>query len=209
MTIAELGYRPSTIPDETTGLDELVALARDGDADAWHEIVRRFDDSIRAVVRAHALDAPTARDMVQQTWTTAVAQIGAVREADALGGWLRTIARRECRRTVARKRREQAQYGKYHLVGDAENQELEIHSDRPTPEDEALRAERRALLRVAWGNLPERDRMLLTLLMDEPKRPYVEISRDTGLPVGSIGPTRARSLARLRAQLAALGVDHL
>jgi RNA polymerase sigma factor (sigma-70 family) len=145
--------------------------------------------------------------MVQQTWLTAVAQLSAVRSADALGGWLRTIARRECRRMVARKRREQAQYGKYHLVGDAENQELEIHSDRPTPEDVALRAERRALLRVAWGNLPERDRKLLTLLMDEPRRPYVEISRDTGLPVGSIGPTRARSLARLRAQLAALGVD--
>jgi hypothetical protein len=47
------------------------------------------------------------------------------------------------------------------------------------------------------------------MLMDEPRRPYAEISRDTGLPVGSIGPTRARCLARLRGQLAALGVDHL
>jgi RNA polymerase sigma factor (sigma-70 family) len=207
MTTAELGYRPSAIGEER--LDELMALAQAGDADAWHEIVRRFDDSIRRVVKAHGLDAPTVRDMVQQTWLTAVAQLGAVRSADSLGGWLRTIARRECRRLVARRRREMAQRGQYHLVADAENQELEICSDRPTPEDEALRAERRALLRVAWGNLSERDRRLLTLLMDEPRRPYIEISRDTGLPIGSIGPTRARSLARLRAQLAALGVDHL
>jgi DNA-directed RNA polymerase specialized sigma24 family protein len=47
------------------------------------------------------------------------------------------------------------------------------------------------------------------MLMDEPRRPYAEISRDTGLPIGSIGPTRARCLARLRLQLAELGVDHL
>jgi RNA polymerase sigma factor (sigma-70 family) len=209
MTTAELGYRSSAIADENTGLDELVELARTGDGAAWSEIVRRFDDSIRRVVRAHGVDAPTARDLVQQTWLTAVAQLGAVRSADSLGGWLRTIARRECRRTVARRRRELAQQWKYHFVADSENQELELSSDHPTPEDEALRAERRALLRVAWLNLPERDRTLLSLLMDEPRRPYVEISRDTGLPIGSIGPTRARSLARLRAQLAALGIDHL
>jgi RNA polymerase sigma factor (sigma-70 family) len=204
---AALSYRPSTVPGEDTSLDELMMLAQAGDEVAWHEIVRRFDDSIRRVVRAHGLDAPTARDMVQQTWLTAVAQLGAVRSADTLGGWLRTIARRECRRMVQRRRRELAQQYKYHFVTDVENQELEICSDRPTPEDEALQSERRDLLRVAWGNLPERDRTLLTLLMDEPRRPYAEISRDTGLPIGSIGPTRARCLARLRGQLAALGID--
>jgi RNA polymerase sigma factor (sigma-70 family) len=208
MTTAELSYRSPAIPDENTTLDELVVQARAGDAAAWHEIVRRFDDTIQRVVRAHGLDSPTRRDVVQQTWLTAVAQLGAVRSADALGAWLRQIARRECRRTVARRRRELAEQRKHHFVSDTENYELEISSDRPTPEDEALRAEQRALLRVAWRNLPARDRVLLTLLMDEPRRPYAEISRDTGLPVGSIGPTRARCLARLRVQLAALGVDH-
>jgi RNA polymerase sigma factor (sigma-70 family) len=206
MTTAELTYRP-TVPDEHTGLDELVARAQAGDALAWHEIVLRFDGSLRRVVRAHDLDAPTCRDMVQQTWMTAVAQLGAVRSADALGGWLRTIARRECRRMVARRRKELAQQQKFGT--DSENGELEIRSDEPTPEDEALVAERRALLRAAWRNIPARDRALLTLLMDEPRRPYVEISRRTGLPVGSIGPTRARCLARLRVQLTELGLDHL
>ncbi len=202
MTTAELGARI----DENTGLDELVARARAGESPAWDEIVRRFDDSLRRVVRAHDLDAPTRRDMVQQTWMTAVAQLGAVRQADALGGWLRTIARRECRRTVARRRKELAARK---FDGDSDNVELEIRSHEPTPEEEALLAERRALLRAAWQNIPARDRTLLTMLMDEPRRPYAEISRDTGLPVGSIGPTRARCLARLRGQLAALGVDHL
>jgi RNA polymerase sigma factor (sigma-70 family) len=202
MTTAELVQRT----DEHTELTELVSRAQAGESSAWDEIVRRFDDSLRRVVRAHDLDAPTARDMVQQTWMTAVAQLGAVRSADALGGWLRTIARRECRRTVARRRKELAQR-KFGV--DSDNVELEIRSAEPTPEDEALAAERRALLRAAWRNIPARDRTLLTMLMDEPRRPYAEISRDTGLPIGSIGPTRARCLARLRLQLAELGVDHL
>lgn len=202
MTTAELIAQV----DDNTALEDLVARAQDGDASAWDEIVRRFDGSLRRVVRAHGLDAPTARDMVQQTWVTAVAQLGAVRQADALGGWLRTIARRECRRTVVRRRKELANRK---FEADSDNGEFEIRSAAPTPEDEALAAERRALLRTAWQNIPARDRTLLTLLMDEPRRPYAEISRHTGLPIGSIGPTRARCLARLRVQLAALGVDHL
>lgn len=206
MTTAELIHRP-TVPDEHIGLDVLLARAQAGDSWAWHEIVQRFDASIRGVVRAHALDAPTGRDMVQQTWLTAVTHLGTVRSSDTLGGWLRTIARRECRRTIARRRRELAQQRHFGVVSD--NVELEVCSEEPTPEDEALTAERRALLRAAWQNIPARDRALLTLLMDEPRRPYAEISRDTGLPVGSIGPTRARCLARLRVQLAALGIDHL
>jgi RNA polymerase sigma factor (sigma-70 family) len=206
MTTVELIQRP-TVPDEHTGLHVLLARAQDGDAPAWHEIVRRFDDSLRRVARAHDLDAPTCRDMVQQTWLTAVAHLGTVRSADTLGGWLRTIARRECRRTIARRRRELAQQRNFGVVSDGP--ELEVCSEEPTPEDEALTAERRALLRTAWQSIPARDRTLLTLLMDEPRRPYAEISRDTGLPVGSIGPTRARCLARLRVQLAALGVEDL
>jgi RNA polymerase sigma factor (sigma-70 family) len=208
MTAAVLDFRSTNSPDENSDLGELVLRAQGGDEEAWHEIVRRFDDSIRRVVRAHDLDPFTSRDMVQQTWVTAVAQLRAVRSADSLGGWLRTIARRECRRTVARRRKELARQHKRSSVSDPLEDD-DICSDHPTPEEVAIRAEQRALLRVAWQNLSERDRTLLTLLMDEPRRPYTEISRNTGLPVGSIGPTRARCLTRLRIHLAALGIDHL
>jgi RNA polymerase sigma factor (sigma-70 family) len=205
MTAAMLDHRFSDIQD--TGLDELVTRAQDGDGEAWAEIIRRFDDSIRRVVRAHELDPFTSRDMVQQTWLTAVSRLRAVRSADSLGGWLRTIARRECRRTVQRRRKELAQQRKHSAVR-YQFSDDDIRSEHPTPEDVAIRAEQRRLLRAAWQNLPERDRTLLTLLMDEPRRPYAEISRNTGLPVGSIGPTRARCLARLRIRLAELGIDH-
>ena len=52
---------------------------------------------------------------------------------------------------------------------------------------------------MAIAELPERQRVLLMLLIEDPPLPYEEISRRLGLPVGSIGPTRARALARVRA----------
>ena len=51
---------------------------------------------------------------------------------------------------------------------------------------------------IALAELPERQRALLLLLIEDPPLSYEEISRRLGLPVGSIGPTRARALARIR-----------
>ena len=60
------------------------------------------------------------------------------------------------------------------------------------------------LMRTAQRRLSRRDQDLLTLLVIEPPLPYTEISRRLGMPIGSIGPTRARCFARLRRELAAL-----
>ena len=41
--------------------------------------------------------------------------------------------------------------------------------------------------------------------MEDPPRPYREISEQLGIPIGSIGPTRARHLQRLRQSPALAG----
>ena len=41
------------------------------------------------------------------------------------------------------------------------------------------------------------------MLMSDPPVSYAEISDELGLPIGSIGPTRGRCLARLRVLLQA------
>ena len=61
-----------------------------------------------------------------------------------------------------------------------------------------LAAERHAVLREALGDLPPSDRRLILVLAENPRPPYAEISARLGIPVGSIGPSRARCLARLR-----------
>ena len=70
--------------------------------------------------------------------------------------------------------------------------------------DERLLADERArVVREAMSRLPWRWQRLLELLMADPPVSYADISDELGLPIGSIGPTRARSLARLRVLLQA------
>jgi RNA polymerase sigma factor (sigma-70 family) len=201
-TRGQADHHPSTVDSERAAFALVVARARGGDPAAWQEIVKRYDHSLRGIARAHGLDSHTCRDVVQQTWLAAVSRLEALRTAEALGGWLFTIARRESRRMVARRNREALRLCDF----PTDEPELEPRCDLPTPESEVLRTEQRALLRTAWRQLTQRDQNLLTLLMAESRPQYAAISRATGLPVGSIGPTRARCLARLRGELEALGV---
>lgn len=58
-----------------------------------------------------------------------------------------------------------------------------------------------ALQRLAPG-----DRALLRMLTAEPTPTYAEIGAALGMPIGSIGSTRARALARLRREAARAGL---
>jgi DNA-directed RNA polymerase specialized sigma24 family protein len=67
------------------------------------------------------------------------------------------------------------------------------------PVDEGLLAEeRRAAVRTAFAQLGPRCRHLLALLVSDPPVPYVRIAEILGMPVGGLGPTRARCLEKLR-----------
>ena len=57
----------------------------------------------------------------------------------------------------------------------------------------------------ALEQLSERDRTLLRMLAADPMPSYEEIGAALDMPIGSIGPTRARALERLRRKLAELG----
>jgi DNA-directed RNA polymerase specialized sigma24 family protein len=74
-------------------------------------------------------------------------------------------------------------------------------------DEEILVAERNAALRAAFAELPPRCQQLLSMLISDPPHSYTEINAKTGIPVGSIGPQRARCLERMRrsSALAALG----
>ena len=65
-------------------------------------------------------------------------------------------------------------------------------------EQEIVKAERDAALRAAFAELPPMCHELLSMLMSDPAPAYAEISARLGMAVGSIGPTRARCLERLR-----------
>lgn len=206
MTTTEFPTPTSTCVSHETDLAELVAAARAGCATSWREIVDRFDDRLQRVARARGLDGATAADVVQQTWLAAVTNIEGLRTAQALGGWLGSILHRECLKELGLRRRETPRVDETNLTGRTNGRTIVMRTEPRSPEEEALRREQRMLVQTARRRLSRRDQDLLELLVVEPPVPYTEISRRLGMPIGSIGPNRARCFARLRRELAALDV---
>ena len=89
------------------------------------------------------------------------------------------------------------------VLGHDTNDLEETHAPGGEVDERLLAAERDQTVREAMSRLPTRWQRLLEMLMADPPVPYTEISDQLGLPVGSIGPTRGRCLARLRVMLQA------
>jgi RNA polymerase sigma factor (sigma-70 family) len=172
----------------------LVSAARSGDERAWEALVARFTPTIRAVARSYRLNTADVEDIVQTTWAKAFAHLSRIRQPEALGGWLRVTAGREALRTAQHRRRE---------IVDDEPEQADL-TDNTTPEDALLAAEQHEFVHAAIEQLPDRQRTLLTAL--DGACSYADVARNLDIPLGAIGPTRARALARLRAnhRLAAL-----
>jgi len=169
---------------------DLLAGARAGDEATWELLVDRYSGVIWAIARAHRLDEATASDVSQVTWLRLVEHLDSVRDPQGLGAWLATTARRECLRVIKAGRRDV-------LVDD--DALFEQGQPRPAgPEEAVLHSEREAALRRALESLPERCYRLLRVLLADPQPSYAEVSAALGMPLGSIGPVRARCLACLR-----------
>jgi RNA polymerase sigma factor (sigma-70 family) len=174
--------------DENPG-PQLVAAAVAGDSAAWNALVDRYTPLVLSVVRRHRLGSD-ADDVVQTVWLRLVENLGNVREPAALPGWIMTTARNECLHVLRR--------NKQVTPADLGEEGWPEGSGEPAVDTDLLATERHQTLLLALAELPERQRSLLLLLIEDPPLPYEEISRRLGLPVGSIGPTRARALARVR-----------
>ena len=168
---------------------DLVAGARNGDSQAWDALVERYAPLIWSICRRYGISGPAAEDVAQHVWLHLVESLNNLRDPAALPGWVSTTTRREC----CRIRRVQGP-----LADNTQVLENLPDGHAKTVEHELLMAERHATLRDAFARLPLPFQRLLALLVADPPVPYAEISARLGIPVGSIGPNRSRSLDRLR-----------
>src|SRR4051794_30865661 len=76
-------------------LEALVAAAAGGDEAAWNDIVARFGPKLLRIARATGLSHYEAQDAVQETWVRLLRNVKALRDPEAVGGWLATTARNE------------------------------------------------------------------------------------------------------------------
>jgi RNA polymerase sigma factor (sigma-70 family) len=175
----------------------LVEAAAAGNPSAWEGLVNEFSPVVLGVARSHRLSDADAADVAQTTWLRLVEHLRRIQEPERVGAWLATTATRESFRVLRKAKRQ--------IVTD----EL----PEPGAEDDVAQrlenAERSNAVRQAFRRLRSRDQALLGLLVADPAPSYEQIGRILHMPVGSIGPTRARSLTRLRREAALFEVDVL
>jgi RNA polymerase sigma factor (sigma-70 family) len=176
-------------PDVTrAGVADLLPGIGARDPAAWAEIVRRYQGFVHARARRYHLQESDILDAVQTTWLRLAEHWDTVDHPDRLGGWLATVVHRECLRILRTRRA---------VSFDDELAEW-VLDPQAGPEQRIVDAEIAVAVRRLVASLHERQRALLDALFHGEPRPYAELSRRMDMPVGSIGPTRARSLNRLR-----------
>ena len=181
-------------PEDEGSVPELVAAALDGDHSSWNRLVDRYTPLVLSIVRRHRLQGSDADDVVQTVWLRLVEHLRGIRQPAALPGWIVTTARNECLHVIrSQKLVSPTNFGEQGWPDGAGESAIDT---------DLLQAERHEALLIALAELPDRQRNLLLLLLEDPPLSYEEISRRLGLPIGSIGPTRARALARVRAHQA-------
>jgi RNA polymerase sigma factor (sigma-70 family) len=170
--------------------EALLRAAAAGDGAAWNQIVARYARLVWSVAGYHRLTGADAEDVSQTTWLRLVENLDSVADPERLGGWLATTARRESVRLLKKKGRE---------VPTFDEASDEPPDTDPDPEESSILREEGRRLKEALQTLNERCRSLLSVMSRAPEdASYDQIAAALGIPTGSIGPTRARCLERLR-----------
>ena len=173
----------------------LVRRAAEGDRQAWEGLVDQYARLIWSITVDFKLTDSDASDVAQTTWLRLLQHIDRIEHPDRVGSWLAATARNECLRSLAAHKRVVPVHDDVELTSTVAHE--------PDVDERLLADERDQVVRDALSRLPRRWQRLLEMLMADPPASYADISDELGLPVGSIGPTRGRCLARLRVLLQA------
>lgn len=165
-----------------------------GDPTAWNDLVDRYGRLVYSVPAKLRFAAADADDVFQKVFAIVLRRLETLRDQQRLGAWLIRTTYRECWRHAK-------VYKKSAPLDES------FPADGEPAEDEVSRAEQQDLVRQGLARIDERCRKLLTaLFMVSDKPDYERISRELGMPVGSIGPTRARCFQKMEAILRSLGL---
>ncbi|MDT4906653.1 MAG: hypothetical protein QOH52_4669, partial [Pseudonocardiales bacterium] len=143
--------------------------------------------------RAQRLDRTTAEDVVQSVWLAFVRTADSIADPQAVLQWLIVSTRREAWRVAKRSDRVQPT--------EFEDDDV-VTPPSDLPEERVLRDEGDSRLWQHIAELSVRCRALLRVIAFADRPDYAAVAQALGMPVGSIGPTRGRCLAKLRMQLA-------
>jgi RNA polymerase sigma factor (sigma-70 family) len=178
-----------------TELERLLQRARGGDSDAWGKLVARLQNLVYSVPRRYRLDEDDAGDVFMTSFQALHRNLDRIESGRALPRWLATTAARESLRLVRLKVRTKTEVTLEDLVVQEE----------ATAEAEAIKSDDAFRVQANLASMAARCRDLLSALYGDDEAPYAEIAERLGVPIGAIGPTRARCLEKLRKMMEAEG----
>jgi len=175
-------------------LDVIVARAREGEAEAFTVLVRRFQDMAVGYGYSILHDFQLAEDAAQEAFFEAYRTLSKLREPAAFAGWFRRIVFKQCDRITRRR-----------LVATVplDVNEPIVASGRSGAEDE-----RKADMLEAMRQLPEHERAAMTLF-------YIggysmeEVATFLEVPVSTVKGRLHSARERLRAMLLDTVADDL
>ena len=171
---------------------DLIQACRAGHAHAWERLLDKYERLVFSISLNYGLTAEDAADVTQITFTILLQNLDTLPDGIRLAPWLATVARRHTWRLLARNRRESV-----NPDGDIAGNEtlggIVDHSEH---------WELAEWLNYGLSTLDERCRQLLLALYFDAEQPsYAQVADQLNMPVGSIGPTRARCLEHMRESL--------
>ncbi len=180
--------------------NRLIEACLRSDKHAWSILLNRYNGFIVSIAVRQGLNQPDAEDIYQNVCLKLFQSLEELRDTKRLPAWLARVTVNECNARFRRKTTAKL-FSETDAIVENEDVAVSIHApDAQTPEEEFLNLERSASLAKALTELPEECRMLITKLFTQSSEvSYAEVARELNIPLGSIGPRRARCLARLKA----------
>jgi RNA polymerase sigma factor (sigma-70 family) len=180
--------------------DELLARCATGEPAAWDALLDRYAALIYSIPLRYGLPEADAADVFQSVCLTLLEKMHTIRAPRGLAAWLITTTSRQSIALARRRRREQ-------LQGQASGLAPVIPDPDSLPEEALLALERQQIVRSAIAQLPTNCRRLIEALFSDAsdQASYQQLATRLGIPMNSLGPTRARCLERLRRSLGAAG----
>lgn len=167
-------------------LAELIVRARARDKRAWSDLVHAYSSLVYSIPRRYGFPNDECDDVFQTVFIILLRELHAIKSPATLPKWLMTTTHRECWRLARSRPKSGAQAGE------------SVPDSQELPQERAIRWEREHKVRQALRELGGRCERLIEALFMDPSRPdYDSIAARLGVPPGSIGPTRARCLAKL------------
>jgi RNA polymerase sigma factor (sigma-70 family) len=156
---------------------------------AWEALISRYRRLVYSVPVRFGFNASDAADVFQGVCVKLLEHLHQVKDDTKISAWLITTTTRQCIHLKALRSRESGTDEDFVEPADPTDNLEELH----------IVTEREQSIRDAVDELQPRCRSLIQMLYFDPRSlSYDEISQAIGMPVASVGPTRARCLDKLK-----------